>query len=145
MATQKQIEYILKRMESANPSDCFKEVDLIRAGIGAVLRLLHDAGQGVSAGTISDTLRVSTARVAVILKKMATKGLITREQDALDGRVTLVTLTESGEKAYRDMRAELCEKLSVVIDAVGEDRLLAFIAVAEEITAALAKSEDADQ
>ena len=78
MATDKQILNMLKQMTSAHPAELFKHMDDTRAGIGAVLKLLYTADAPITAGMISERLNVSTARVAVVLKKMDAKGLFTK-------------------------------------------------------------------
>ena len=70
MATPEQVASILSQLVALHPADCFKPIDAANAGLGAVLRLLYLADQPVTAGTISEKLHVSTARVAVLLKKL---------------------------------------------------------------------------
>lgn len=82
-------------------------------------------------------LGVSTARVAVLLKKMAAKGLITKGHDPADARVTVVSLTEQGRESIREIEGELYRQTGLVIDRVGEERVLEFIAIAQEIQSAL--------
>lgn len=139
MATGEQIENILEKMEKIHPIDFFNKVDKARVGIGAVLRLLNESNElneSVTAGRISDVMNVSTARVAVLLKKMAAKGLVTREKSAEDGRVTVVTLTELGKKTVSEIQADRCAQAARIIDAVGEERISEFIAIAYDIKAA---------
>lgn len=133
MATVAQIEMVLKRVEQARPAHFFKCMDEVQVGIGAVLRLLYDSDEAVTAGKISEELEVSTARVAVLIRKMVSKGLITKEQDTRDARVTIVRLTDFGRQAFEETRDDIYRKTGMVIDTVGEDRLIEFISVAEEI------------
>lgn len=137
MATRMQIERMLEKLEHAHPDDFFKHVDETQAGIGAVLRLLYISNDTVTAGKISDELMVSTARVAVLLKKMVSKGLITKEHSPIDARITLVKLTEYGAKTIEEMRDGVYQQMGIVIDTVGEERLLEFITIAEEIKNAI--------
>ena len=133
MATKNQIEMLLARMEKAHPDDFFKKIDDSQAGICAVLRLLQKTGKPITAGKISDVLNISTARVAVLLKKMVAKGLITKEQGVIDGRTTVVHLTESGEKTISELQTEIYNHTAYIIDTVGQERILEFITIAEEI------------
>lgn len=133
MATTAQIEMVLKRVEQARPAHFFRCMDEVQAGIGAVLRLLYESDEPVTAGKISEVLDVSTARVAALIKKMVSKGLITKEQGTKDARVTIVRLTEFGVKAFEEVRDEICQKIGTVIDTIGEERLMEFISIAEEI------------
>lgn len=133
MATEAQVEMILKRVECAFPIDFFKRIDEGQAGIGAVLRLLYESGESVTAGRISDELGVSTARVAVLIKKMVSKGLVTKERGVIDARITIVKLTEFGTKTYEEIRNDMYRQVGIVIDTIGEARLMEFFAIGEEI------------
>lgn len=137
MATRVQIEMMLERLERAYPADFFKHVDETQAGIGAVLRLLYKSSDTVTAGKISDVLMVSTARVAVLLKKMAAKGLITKERSPIDARITVVKLTKYGAETVEEICRQMYRQMGIVIDTVGEERLLEFIAIAEDIKKAM--------
>ena len=133
MATDKQILNMLKQMTSAHPAELFKHMDDTRAGIGAVLKLLYTADAPITAGMISEWLNVSTARVAVLLKKMDAKGLITKEKDPVDARVTIVNLTDFGRKTIESMWEDVKSQMGKVIDAIGEERLLEYIEISKEI------------
>ena len=133
MATVAQIEMVLKRVEQARPAHFFKCMDEVQVGIGAVLRLLYKSEETVTAGKISDVLEVSTARVAVLIKKMVSKGLISKEQGVKDARVTIVRLTDFGTQVFEEIWDDIYQKIGIIIDTVGEDRLIEFISVAEEI------------
>lgn len=137
MATDIQIKTVLRRLEQAHPAHFFRCVDEVQAGIGAALRLIYESEEPVTAGRISDELGVSTARVAVLIKKMAAKGLVTREQGEKDARVTIVRLTESGIIIVEEIRDNIYRQIGKVIDTVGEERLAEFISIAEEIKAVI--------
>lgn len=138
MATEEQIERMLKKFEKAYPADFFKHVTETRAGIGAVLRLLYESNGTVTAGKISEVLEISTARVAVLLKKMVARNLITKERGITDARLTIVKLSELGEKTIKEMRDEMGQQMNLLIDTVGEERLMEFVAISEEIETVVA-------
>ena len=133
MANRETVEMILKKMEGSNPVDFFKSVNELQMGIGAVLQILQKSKGVVTAGQISEEMGVSTARVAVLLKKMAAKGLITKEKGVMDGWVTIVRLTESGENIASKMRHEMWVQVEKIIDSIGEERVLEFIEISNEI------------
>lgn len=133
MATTEQIEFMLQKLDKAHPSAFFKRADGVQAGIGAVLRLLGESSRSVTAGEISEALNISTARVAVLIRKMVSKGLVTKEQGLIDGRITIVKLTELGEKTLQEMREEMYHLVGKIIDTVGIERLSEFLEIAEEI------------
>ena len=133
MANRETVEMILKKMEGSNPVDFFKSVNELQMGIGAVLQILQKSQGVVTAGQISEEMGVSTARVAVLLKKMAAKGLITKEKGVMDGRVTIVRLNESGENIASKMRHEMWVQVEKIIDSIGEEKVLEFIEISNEI------------
>lgn len=136
MATREQIESILGEMAKLRPENFLRQLNRTQAGIGAVICLLNESRDTVTAGRISEVLHISTARVAVLLKKMEAKGLIAKAHDEADARVTVVRLTAQGQETARQMRGELCAQIGRVIDQVGEERVRDFISLALEIRAA---------
>lgn len=133
MATTQQIEAMLKKFENATPKDFFKCVDGAQLGMTAVLRLLNESDASLTAGAISDALEVSTARVAVLLRKMVDKGLVTKESSRTDARVTLVELTPQGKAIAQAHKQYAYEKIGRVIDEIGEEQLDAYIEVSAKI------------
>lgn len=133
MATDQQISNLLQQRAAAHPVDFYNHRFDTIAGIGAVLKLLYTADTSITAGMISDRLDISTARVAVLLKKMVAKGLITKEKDPIDARVTIVKLTEYGRETIEHMWADVKAQMGKVIDEIGEDRLLEYIEINKEI------------
>ena len=133
MASDEQIKWMLHKMAESHPIEAFKYMDEVKAGIGAVLRLLYEADKPLSAGTISSKLGISTARVAVLLKKMTQKGMITKQQSPNDARVTMVELTSAGRANIERMKNELFAQMGLIIDKVGEERLKEYFEIGEEI------------
>ena len=62
MATKEQVEAMLEKMKATRPYHFFQRLDETQAGTGAVLFLLYDANGTVSAGQISDSLKISTEK-----------------------------------------------------------------------------------
>lgn len=139
MATHEQIAMTLEALQATHPKELFHTMDLNQAGIGAVLRLVYESKETVTAGKIADFMGVSTARVAVLLKKMAAQGLIIKESDAKDGRVTVVRLSEQGVARVEAIRSRLYTHIGAVIDKVGMERMQEFITISGEIRDAVTK------
>ncbi|MDD6798905.1 MAG: MarR family winged helix-turn-helix transcriptional regulator, partial [Firmicutes bacterium] len=132
MATEEQVALVLEYLEKVKPADFFKTFNDISVGSGAVLRYLFETGGEVTAGNISDFMHVSTARVAVLIKKMVLQGLVTKESRADDARITVVHITPAGEEQIRRMRDEMFSQVSKVIDKVGMERVMEFLTTFEE-------------
>ena len=133
MATQEQIAQLINLMHETHPARFFDHMDRAQAGIGAVMHILSQAKEPVTAGTIAQVMNVSTARVAVLLKKMEAKGLIVKGGNPLDARVTTVRLSEQGAQMDAAIKERIDCKVGEVIDKVGMERMLEFVSIAKEI------------
>lgn len=137
MSVQEQTEKMVKMLDHLRPGDFFKKLDETNKGILAVLRFLYEADEEVTAGQISTFMNVSTARVAVLLKKMEAKGLIIKEIGRNDARTTVVKLSDFGREKTEELRANLYRQVETVIEQIGIERLTQFIDTAREIRAVL--------
>lgn len=136
MATQEDIETMVELIGKTHPARCFARKDLSTVGIGGALHLLDRArerGIPVTAGFIAEKMDVSTPRVAAMLKKMEARGLITRTRSAEDARMTVIALTDEGERFIEDLGREMRRRVGLIIDRIGVERLRAFIETAAEI------------
>ncbi len=141
MATREQIELLRGCLEESNPVEFFKMADPRQVGMGAILTLLYEAEKTITAGMISEAMGVSTARVAVLLRKMSEKGLITKEPHARDARVTVVRLTERGEDMARKREEAALSQIGEAIDKVGMERMLEFVRTSKEIRSVMKKPD----
>ncbi len=142
MATLEEVNLIIQRVEAFRTADLIRKLMEAETGIGSVLRILHQAERPVTSGMISRSLGVSTARIAVLLKKLEGKGLIIRTAGADDARTTLVGLTEQGLEYTEYMYADLCAEIGRLIDHLGLERLLEFVSIAEEIVSIMKGPSD---
>ncbi len=133
MAEVEQIEQILALFDDAMPEDWYRKMDAYKVGFGAVLRVLAQNGGKAPSGLISRVLGISTARVAVLTKKMTAKGIVEKCSDERDARVTVVRLTEQGIKTACEMKDTMYQDVGILIDKLGMERLLEFISTSKEI------------
>ncbi len=132
--TQAEIEILMDEFIKSRPLLLLKEIDHTNAGIGLVLRLLDESVDGrLTAGEISDAMKVSTARVAVILKKMMAKGFISKESDKNDARVTIVCLSEEGRKKANEIKESNINQMRTLIEEFGEEKFKQFIVLSYEL------------
>lgn len=142
MATQAQIETLLEALHKAPPSEHFQKLDKSTMGTRAILKYLSETSETATAGQISRALEVSTARVAVLLKKMVARGLLLKQSDPDDGRLVVVRLSEQGRATAEALRSEMCTQLGALIDEIGMERMLEFAEISCEIHAAAKKIGD---
>lgn len=138
MISKERVEFIARELPKVQPKNFFKLLNDANAGIGFALKLLHSASDNqLSAGELSDAMGVSTARVAVLLRKMEKKGLIVKREDKSDARVTIVKLSEEGSRIATEMKDNMLRHIEKVIESVGEEKILQFIALSHEIKDAM--------
>lgn len=139
MATKDEINFILSTLSSSRPEVFFKKISATDAGIGMVLKILQGSSEPVCAGEISKKMNVSTARVASLLNKMTSRGLIERQPHPKDKRITIVVLTEKGKGACAEIEDGVYSLVSSLIDELGMEKLLQFTELSKEIRQAVGK------
>lgn len=102
----------------------FNEVQEFSRGEMMALRVLEVAdadGRQVTPGDLSEHLRLSTARVANLLKSLERKGLATRTHDDADRRRVFVGLTDEGRALAHKKSEEMAANADAFIRELGED------------------------
>lgn len=80
---------------------------------------------------------LSSARVAVLLKKMEAKDLIRKSDSKDDGRFTIIRLTSNGKKEIERMQNESLKRANKVIEKVGIEDIKEFMRISKKITQAI--------
>ena len=94
----------------------------IMCGEMAVMRLLHSgAKQKMTAGELSSRLGMTTSRGAAVLGSLEKKGLLERENDEVDRRRVLVSLTQAGDAFCEKRRQHFMKKISMLLSMLGDD------------------------
>ncbi|MDE5655393.1 MAG: MarR family transcriptional regulator [Clostridia bacterium] len=133
MADIKDVEYVFKRLNETRPAELDDRMSDINFGIGAVLKILDESGGAVTCGEIAKKMKVSTARVAVLLKKMEAKNLIERSSDKDDARIVYINITTDGKALVDEIRNIMTEHLARIIDELGMDKIKTFLDLSAEI------------
>ena len=94
----------------------------IMCGEMAVMWLLHSgAKQKMTAGELSSRLGMTTSRVAAVLGSLEKKGLLERENDEVDRRRVLVSLTQAGDALCEKRRQHFMKKILMLLSMLGDD------------------------
>ncbi|OOB77687.1 MAG: hypothetical protein BEN19_01430 [Epulopiscium sp. Nuni2H_MBin003] len=133
MATEVQIQYVMDMLSKNHPKHTFDRINKTNAGIFAVLKYLNEAQSIVCSKDISTALKVSTARMSVLLKKMEKQNLITKYADSNDSRITRVRLTTTGEDTIIQIKNHLYLVVTKIIDEIGFDEVTKCFATLEKI------------
>ena len=137
MSTQDDALELLQKLSQCRLAAFFNDVDLLQKGSCFVLAYLKQSNEEVIAGDLAKELRVSTARIAVLLKKMEKNGLILRYNSASDARKTVVKITPKGTAYADQVREQLLSKAELLIEKVGKQDLDELIRIFWKIKAAL--------
>ncbi len=123
MATQKEVQELLNLMKCNKPYHVFEEMRQIDHGVLGVMKVLYDERKEVISKDICRELGISSARVAVLIKKMEAKGLIVKKTYENDARISIISLTEKGEKLAKNMRSQMFVVAEKIVDEFGLERL----------------------
>ena len=108
--------------------------EFTRGEIG-ILVYLHFNSDSVTSGDLSESLSVSTGRVATALKGLEKKGFIIRRTDLSDKRRVNVLITEAGRKLVRDKHQLGIEKMVKALQKLDEEEAIEFVRLVKKIIA----------
>jgi DNA-binding MarR family transcriptional regulator len=83
---------------------------------------------------IAAAMNTSTARVAMALKSLESKGLIQRRIDRDDRRKVIVSITEEGNKLVLSDRQEMRDRMFAILRELGEKDAREYVRIVERIT-----------
>ncbi|GAA1288514.1 MarR family transcriptional regulator [Planotetraspora silvatica] len=88
--------------------------DLTNAEISVLARLERDGS--ASPGALAELERVRPQAMATTLAGLEEGGLVTRRQDASDGRRLLISLTDAGLRIVTDRRSASLQRLAAAVN-----------------------------
>lgn len=109
-----------------------------RGEIGVLGYLAFEKDEA-TAGELSEKLNVTTARIASILNSLEAKDYIKRTEDNKDKRKTLVVVTKKGKALAKKAKKEVINKITKVINEVGEEEAKEYIRITLKIREILNK------
>ncbi len=83
---------------------------------------------------LAAAMNTSTARVAMALKSLESKGLIRRRIDEEDRRKVIVSITEEGSRMVLAERQEMRDRMVSILNELGEKDAREYIRIVERIT-----------
>lgn len=103
------------------------------SGMFVVLRILAEADKELSAGDISHTLSVTTARTAVILLTLKKKGYIVKSKSSLDARKTSVKITQKGIDALSQRKERVFESIDKFLSKLDDSEITEFFQITQKL------------
>ena len=129
-ALAKELLEALDRKKKGPPHE---DVSASMRGEMAVMRMLADEGNSVTAGVISKTLRMTTSRIAAVLGSLEKKELIERVCDEEDKRRVLVTLTKKGQSFCNARKQHVIHDMSFMLSQLGEEDARHFVRLMKRV------------
>ncbi len=131
--TNQDSKYLQDKLQEFGFHSPFQGVGDNEKGANRLLWYLYLKNEATTAGDISTNIDVSTARVAVLIKKLKDAELIKITKDANDGRKTIVTISEKGIRQVEDKREKMTSLLKEIVEKVGYKRMQEFCEISKEI------------
>lgn len=115
------------------PFEVFNILDESTQGMKSVLLYLNEVKNKVSAGELSKKLKVSTARIAILIKKLLKNSYINKENDKKDARITIVSITEKGKEFIKKEKEKMINLVEELIKKIGIEDLETFLTISLKI------------
>ena len=135
----KNVFQMLRKNFTSSLSEVLNEFN--KGEIGVLSYLAFDNNQA-SAGMLSDSLQVSSARIASILNSLESKKYIKRKVDDNDRRKTIVVITEKGIDTVVKVKEEIIKKIIYVIKEIGYDDILKYAKISAKIREVLSNRKE---
>ena len=137
MSKREDAEAFLAMLYSSIPRSFYSELEAAQRGFCFVLDYLENAEGEVVAGDIAKKLNVSSARIAVLLKKMEKHGFITRHTSSEDARRIILEITPAGVAFVDDMRERTLKKVELLLEQVSKEDLETYVRISHQIRKAM--------
>jgi DNA-binding MarR family transcriptional regulator len=120
---------LLRNMQMLHKSRPQKKIAESLQGEIFVLHYLFSRGDDVVPGEISNTMDISSARIAATLNSLESKGFLTREIDKNDRRRILVRLTPEGKAVAQKHQWAVIQNTAEMLSFLGEEDTKEYIRI----------------
>lgn len=116
--------FYMEKFHEKKPAPMMQRISKDENGIGFLLNYLYmNVNEQITAGDLAKNLNVSTARIAVLLKKMESRGYVTKTACETDARKTIIKLTDEGRIKVEQQKEKMIRLMEQIIIEVGEEDL----------------------
>lgn len=133
---------LLKDLWDNRPNRFNNFLDDFNKGEFGLLNYIYFETKEVSAGMLSEKLKVSTARIASILNSLEAKKLIKRKIGTDDKRKVVVEITTEGKEIIKKYQEEVVNKVSYIISRIGQEKAKQYFDIMLEINSIINDSSD---
>lgn len=133
---------LLKDLWDNRPNRFNNFLDESNKGEFGLLNYIYFETKEVSAGMLSEKLKVSTARIASVLNSLEAKKLIKRKIGTDDKRKVVVEITTEGKEIIKKYQEEVVNKVSYIISRIGQEKAKQYFDIMLEINSIINDSSD---
>lgn len=133
MKNEKQIKKLMNEIIKDKPFGVFDKINKNSQGVNSVLSYLLELGRPATAGEIANKLEVSTARVAVLMKKLIKNKYIIKYTNSMDQRITMIELTDSGRDYIIKEKDSVTDFFKKIVDEIGVTDTKALIRICNKL------------
>lgn len=133
---------LLKDLWDNRPNRFNNFLDEFNKGEFGLLNYIYFETKEVSAGMLSEKLKVSTARIASVLNSLEAKKLIKRKIGTDDKRKVVVEITTEGKEIIKKYQEEVVNKVSYIISKIGQEKAKQYFDIMLEINSIIDDSSD---
>ncbi len=133
---------LLKDLWDNRPNRFNNFLDEFNKGEFGLLNYIYFETKEVSAGMLSEKLKVSTARIASVLNSLEAKKLIKRKIGTDDKRKVVVEITTEGKEIIKKYQEEVVNKVSYIISRIGQEKAKQYFDIMLEINSIINDSSD---
>lgn len=116
---------LLLRVSKSEKKKAFNVVDDASKGLFLALQLIKD-NEGLTAGELAKKFKVSTARVAVVLRTLEEKGYIIKQVDKKDKRKVIIKISPLGLEKHQENQIKVLDKIVMLFDNFTDEELITF-------------------
>lgn len=133
--------FYMEKFHKNKPIPIMQRISKEENGIGFLLSYLYaNSSIQITAGDLAKNLEVSTARIAVLLRKMEERGYVHKSFCESDGRKTIITITEDGKLKVKKQKEKMLDLMEKIIIDVGEEDLDYLFQILEKLNSSIERN-----
>lgn len=126
-------ERMIRSLMGGAPPEGWLDVELTMPQLKILLQLTH--GEAASVGDLARAIGVTAPTASGILERLVRAGLVSREEDAADRRITLIRPTERGAAIVQRLFTARRQQLAELSAGFTRDELRTLVAALELLVA----------
>lgn len=138
-------EVFLSTMFVLQKIDMHRSINESMRGGHLVLHYLYRQKRPILPSEIGQYMKISSARVAVVLNNLEKKNLLTRRIDPNDRRKILVELTDEGKDMSRAHERKILENTTELFRMLGEHDSQEFVRIMTKIADVVIEKQKAER